>query len=45
MYFGGMHFFKLKKLTFIYFETARQSMNGQGAETEGDTESEAGSKL
>ena len=34
-------------LTFIYFETERerQSMNGGGAEREGDTESEAGSRL
>ena len=27
------------------FETERQSVSGQGAEREGDTESEAGSRL
>ena len=33
-------------LTFIYFwDRERQSTNGGGAEREGDTESEAGSKL
>ena len=33
-------------LTFIYFwDRERQSMNGGGAEREGDTESEAGSRL
>ena len=32
--------------TFIYFwDRERQSMNGGGAEREGDTESEAGSRL
>ena len=33
-------------LTFIYFwDRERQSMNGGGAEREGDTESETGSRL
>ena len=33
-------------LTFIYFgDRERQSVNGGGAEREGDTESEAGSRL
>ena len=33
-------------LTFIYFrDREKQSMNGEGAEREGDTESEAGSRL
>ena len=33
-------------LTFIYFcERERQSMNGGGSETEGDTEFETGSRL
>ena len=33
-------------LTFIYFwDRERQSMNGGGAERQGDTESEAGSRL
>ena len=33
-------------LTFIYFwDRERQSLNGGGAEREGDTESEAGSRL
>ena len=32
--------------TFIYFwDRERQSMNGGGAEREGDTESETGSRL
>ena len=32
--------------TFIYFwDRERQSMNGRGAEREGDTESETGSRL
>ena len=32
--------------TFIYFwDRERQSMNGEGAEREGDTESETGSRL
>ena len=32
--------------TFIYFwDRERQSMNGQGAEREGDTESETGSRF
>ena len=40
----------LKKIffsTFIYFfwDRERQSMNGGGAEREGDTESETGSRL
>ena len=46
------HFFKKrfkKKFffsTFIYFwDRERQSMNGGGAEREGDTESETGSRL
>ena len=30
---------------FTYFERERQSTSGRGAETEGDTESEAGSRL
>ena len=30
---------------FILFLTERQSMNGRGAEREGDTESETGSRL
>ena len=41
-------FIYLKKffLTFIYFgDRERQSMNWGGAEREGDTESEAGSRL
>ena len=38
--------FKKKKLMFIYFwDRERQSMSGGGAEREGDTESEAGSRL
>ena len=44
-----LSFIYLKKiffLTFIYFwDRERQSMNGGGAEREGDTESEAGSRL
>ena len=39
-------FFLIFFLTFIYFwDRERQSMNGGGAEREGDTESEAGSRL
>ena len=39
-------FLKFFFLTFIYFwDRERQSMNGGGAEREGDTESEAGSRL
>ena len=39
-------YFFLIFLTFIYFwDWERQSMNGGGAEREGDTESEAGSRL
>ena len=35
-----------KKFFYAYFwETERQSMSGGGAEKEGDTESEAGSRL
>ena len=38
----GVFFFS----TFIYFwDRVRQSMNGGGAEREGDTESETGSRL
>ena len=38
--------FKKFFLTFIYFwDRERQSMNGGGAEREGDTESEEGSRL
>ena len=32
-------------LTFIHFLIERQSVSGGGAEREGDTESEAGSRL
>ena len=42
------HYFFLKKFfsTFIYFwDRERQSMNGEGAEREGDTELETGSRL
>ena len=35
-YFFNVHFI---------FETGRDSMNGEGSEREGDTESEAGSRL
>ena len=39
-------FFKITLPTFIYFwDRERQSMNGGGAEREGDTESETGSRL
>ena len=39
-------FFLIFFSTFIYFwDRERQSMNGGGAEREGDTESETGSKL
>ena len=39
-------FFLIFFLTFIYFwDRERQSMNGGGAEREGDTEWEAGSRL
>ena len=39
-------FFLIFFLMFIYFgDRERQSMNGGGAEREGDTESEAGSRL
>ena len=39
-------FFLIFFLTFIYFwDRERQSMNGGGAEREGDTESETGSRL
>ena len=30
---------------FIFFERERDNMNGEGAEREGDTESEAGFRL
>ena len=40
------HSFLKKKFFNVYFwDTERQSMNGGGAEREGDTESEAGSRL
>ena len=43
---GGMEYFKFFFLMFVYFwDRERQSMNGGGAEREGDTESEAGSRL
>ena len=39
-------FFNFFFSTFIYFwDRERQSMNGGGAEREGDTESETGSRL
>ena len=39
-------FFLIFFSTFIYFwDSERQSMNGGGAEREGDTESETGSRL
>ena len=39
-------FFLIFFSTFIYFwDRERQSMNGGGAEREGDTESETGSRL
>ena len=39
-------FYDAVDLTFIYFgDRERQSMNRGGAETEGDTESKAGSRL
>ena len=39
-------FFKNFFSTFIYFwDRERQSMNGRGAEREGDTEPETGSRL
>ena len=41
-----IEFFFLNFLTFIYFwDRERQSMNRGGAEREGDTESETGSRL
>ena len=45
--FLGMSFFFFNFFsTFIYFwDRERQSMNGGGAVREGDTESEAGSRL
>ena len=46
--FKGQLVFKKKIFfsTFIYFwDRERQSMNGGGAEREGDTESETGSRL
>ena len=44
--FESSFFFNFFFLTFIYFgDRERQSMNGGGAEREGDTESEAGSRL
>ena len=46
---GLFFFILLKKIffsTFIYFwDRERQSMNGGGAEREGDTESRTGSRL
>ena len=42
----GLSFFLIFFSTFIYFrDRERQSMNGGGAEREGDTESETGSRL
>ena len=45
LFFILQFFFKFFFSTFIYFwDRERQSMNGGGAEREGDTESEAGSR-
>ena len=42
----GVFFFKFFFSTFIYFlDREIQSMNGGGAERQGDTESETGSRL
>ena len=44
--FFFLFFFKFFFSTFIYFwDRERQSMNRRGAEREGDTESETGSRL
>ena len=49
--YSGIHALQVSCLfvffpTFIYFwDRERQSMNGRGAEREGDTESETGSRL
>ena len=44
--FLKISFFKNFFYRFIYFsEPETESMGGEGAETEGDTESEAGSRL
>ena len=44
--FFSSFFFLIFFSTFIYFwDRERQSMNGRGAEREGDTESETGSRL
>ena len=46
LFFLSFFFFKIFFSTFIYFwDRERQSMNGGGAEREGDTESETGSRL
>ena len=43
---SGNFFFNFFSKFFIYFwDRERQSMNGGGAEREGDTESETGSRL
>ena len=44
-FFSFLFFFFGFFLTFIYFERQRQSTSGGGAESKGDTESEAGSRL
>ena len=46
LYVNQLEFKKNFFSTFIYFwDRERQSMNGGGAEREGDTESETGSRL
>ena len=46
LFFFTLFFFFYFFSTFIYFwDRERQSMNGRGAEREGDTESETGSRL
>ena len=47
LFMSSTHFLlKFFFSTFIYFwDRGRQSMNGGGAEREGDTESETGSRL
>ena len=46
IFYSFLSFFFIFFSTFIYFwDRERQSMNGGGAEREGDTESETGCRL